>query len=194
MQAVASEPVPKLTFEQYLELERAAEFRSEFIDGQMVAMAGGTRSHARLQGNLYGELYNRLEGTGCSPFPADFRIQISKRFSTYPDVAVVCGKEALADDREDCYTNPTVIFEVLSPSTGDYDRGEKFRRYRMLDSLRDYILVDQRRVLVEHFTRQPNNTWTLRDYQTLDDELRIETIGVAIPLRRVYAGVEIPAE
>jgi Uma2 family endonuclease len=191
---MASEPVPRLTLEQYLELERAAEVRSEFIDGQMVAMAGGTRDHAVLQGNMQVELATRLQGTGCRAFGSDFRIQVSRRFATYPDVAVVCGKEALADDHKDSYTNPAVVVEVLSPSSEKYDRGEKFRRYRTLASLKDYILVDQRRVLVEHFTRQPDNTWTLRDYQALGDELRIETIGVSIPLQRIYEGVETPTE
>jgi Uma2 family endonuclease len=191
---MASEPIPGLSLEQYLELERAAEYRSEFIDGLMVAMAGGTRDHAVLQGNIQGELRERLKGTACRAFGSDFRIQVSRRYSTYPDVAVVCGKEVLADEHKDCYTNPAVVVEVLSPSSEKYDRGEKFRRYRTLASLQDYILVDQRRVLIEHFTRQPDNTWTLRDYQTLADELRIETIGVSIPIQRIYEGVEIPAE
>jgi Uma2 family endonuclease len=194
VQAVASEPIPRLTFDQYLELERAAEFRSEFIDGQMVAKPGGTRDHAVLLGNMLYQLHSRLQGTGCEVFGCDFRIQVSRHFCTYPDVAVVCGEVALANEEKDCYTNPAVVVEVLSPSSEGYDRGEKFQRYRTLSSLRDYILVDQQRVLVEHFTRQPDNTWTLRDYQGLDDELRIESIGVSIPLQRIYAGVEIAAE
>jgi len=191
---MASEPIPRLTLEQYLELERTAEVRSEFIDGQMVAMAGGTEDHAALQSNMHVELGARLHGTGCRVFGSDFRIQVSGHYATYPDVAVVCGKVALADEHKDCYTNPAVVVEVLSPSSEKYDRGEKFRRYRTLPSLKDYILVDQRRVLVEHFTREPGNTWTLRDYQALDDELRIETIGISIPLHQIYEGVEIPGE
>jgi len=188
---MASEPLPHLSLEQYLELERAAEARSEFIDGQMVAMAGGTRNHAFLQDNMQGELRDRLKGTGCRTLGSDFRIQISRQFSTYPDVAVVCGKLALADEHQDAYTNPAVVVEVLSPSSENYDRGEKFRRYRTLASLKDYILVNQRSVLVEHFTREPDNKWSLRDYQSLDEELRLESIGISIPLALIYEDVEI---
>jgi Uma2 family endonuclease len=191
---MASEPIANLTLEQYLEIERAAEVRSEFIDGQMVAMAGGTLQHATLQINIVGELRDRLQGTGCRPLGSDFRIHVSRQYSTYPDVAVVCGKVILSPGQNDSYTNPAVVVEILSPSSEKYDRGEKFRRYRTLESLKDYILVDQRRVLVEHFTRQLDKTWALRDYQNLDDELRIETISVQIPLQKIYEGVETVAE
>ena len=191
---MASETLPRFSLEKYLELEREAEFRSEYIDGQIVSMAGCTWQHEMLQGNIYFELRGRLRGTGCRAVLPGFRIQVSRQHSTYPDVAVVCGKLALADGQNDAYTNPAVVVEVLSPNTEHYDRGEKFRRYRMLESVKDYILIDQRRVLVEHFTRQPDNSWTLRDCQKLDEELSIDTIGVKIPLQCIYEGVELASE
>jgi Uma2 family endonuclease len=191
---MASNPISKLSEAEYLEIERAAEFRSEFIDGERFAMAGGTLRHALLLGNTYGELRSALRGTGCRALPCEFRVRISDRFSTYLDVSVICGKALLTDDHNDSYRNPTVVVEVLCPSSEKYDRGEKFRQYRTLESLKDYILVGQQRVQVEHFSRQPDNSWTMRDHQTLDEELRIDSIGVGIPLRSIYEGVELPSE
>jgi Uma2 family endonuclease len=110
----------------------------------------------------------------------------------YPDVTVVCGEQQAFDEHDDILMNPVAIFEVLSPSTEKYDRGLKSRLYRSIDSLRDYVLVDQEQVRVEQYTRQADGTWTLRDYQSPDEELKIDSIGVAIPLQRIYRRVGIP--
>ena len=112
---------------------------------------------------------------------------------TYPDVSVVCGKPLLADDHQDVLLNPVVIFEVLSPSTETYDRGFKLQRYRTIASLQDYIMVNQTELRVEQYTRQENNLWILRDYQSLDEDLTISSIGVSLSLRRIYDRVEFPA-
>jgi Uma2 family endonuclease len=121
---VASNPVSKLTEGQYLAIERAAEFRSEFLNGEMFAMLGASTNHARLQQNLSGELYAALRGGPCEAFGSDFRIRVSSRMYTYPGVSVVCGGPRVADD--DNLLNPVVIFEVLSPSTERHDRGRKW--------------------------------------------------------------------
>jgi Uma2 family endonuclease len=190
---VASNPVTKVTEEQYLALDRAAEFRSEFLDGEMIAMSGGSMRHADLQANLLGELFAALRGSDCRMYASDFRVRVSQTpMYAYPDALVVCGKPILADERQDILLNPVVIFEVLSPSTEKYDRGVKFQHYRMIESLRDYILVAQDAVRVEHYTRGDANTWTLRDQQTFDDELKIASIGVSLSLRRIYDRVEFP--
>ena len=188
---MASNPISRLTEEQYLAIERAAEFKSEFLDGEMFAMSGVSFQHGRLQVNLTLELGVRLRGTGCEVVLSDVRVRVSKSgMYTYPDISVVCGKPVLADDYQDNLLNPAVLFEILSPSTEKYDRGLKFQNYRTIESLKDYILVDQAQIRIEQYTRQADNTWTLRDYQHSDEELKIVSIGVSIPLNRIYERVE----
>jgi Uma2 family endonuclease len=188
---VASNPISKLTEEQYLAIERAAEFKSEFLDGEMFAMSGASTQHNRLHQNLSGELWFRLRGTGCEAFLSDMRVKVGQSgMYTYPDISVVCGKPLLADDYQDSLLNPIVLFEILSPSTEKYDRGLKFQNYRTIESLKDYLLVDQTKIRIEHYTRQAGNLWTLRDYQHVDEELKIDSIGVSIPLNGIYERVE----
>ena len=189
---MASHPVSKLTEEQYLAIERAAEFRSEFVDGETFARADVSISHLRIQGNLLGEVYKASRGSAFEPFGSDSRVRVSSQAYVYPDVTVVCGEQQPIDEHDDLLTNPVAIVEVLSPSTEEYDRGLKFQFYRSIDSLRDYVLVNQEQVRVEQFTRQANGTWTFRDYQGPDEVLKIDSIGVAIPLRRIYDRVSIP--
>ena len=188
---MASNPVSKLTEEQYLAIERAAEFKSEFLDGVMYAMSGGSMRHSYLAVNLIAELRAMLRGGECQIFNSDLRVRVSARMYAYPDVSVVCGKPLLADDHQDILFNPIVIVEVLSPSTEQYDRGMKFQLYRTIESLREYILVDQDKVLIEQYIRQDASTWTLRDHQTLEDELKMNSIGVSLPLRLIYDRVDL---
>jgi Uma2 family endonuclease len=190
---VASNPVTKVTEEQYLAMDRAAEFRSEFLDGEIIAMSGGSMRHADVQANVIGELFAALRGSDCRVYSSDFRVRVSKtRMYAYPDVSVVRGKPVLADERQDVLLNPAVIFEILSPSTEKYDRGVKFQHYRTIDSLKDYILVGQDAIRVEHYTRGDDNTWTLHDNQRLEEELKIASIAVSLPLSRIYDRVELP--
>lgn len=190
---MASHPVTKLTEQEYLALERAAEFKSEFFRGEMFAMSGASLRHLFLQSNIQGELYAALRGGPCEVFGSDLRVRVSSDMYTYPDITIVCGEPALADDHQDVLLNPLVIFEVLSPSTERYDRGLKRQRYTGLVSLKDYILVSQTNLHIEQFTRQENNLWTVRDYATLDEDLTIASIGVSLPLRAIYNRVEFPA-
>jgi Uma2 family endonuclease len=190
---MSSSPVTKLTEQEYLALDRAAEFKSEFLDGEIFAMSGGSMHHSRLQRNLTTELSAGLKGD-CEAFTSDLKVRVSARMYTYPDVSVVCGKPLLADETHDVLLNPVAIVEVLSPSTEKYDRGLKFQHYRTIDSLREYILVDQDQVRIEQYTRQADDTWTLHDYQGRDAEMKIESIGVSIPLRRIYDRVELPSD
>jgi Uma2 family endonuclease len=125
-------------------------------------------------------------------FGSDFRVRVSRRMYTYPDVSVVCGKALLADERQDVLLNPAAIFEILSPSTEQYDRGVKFRQYRTIDSLKDYVLVDQDQVRIEQYSRETDNTWTLHDHEKLEDELKLAFMGVSLPLGRIYDRVELP--
>ena len=188
---MASNPISKLTEEQYLALDRAAKSRSEFVHGEMFAMAGASMSHLRLQQNLAGELHVSLRGTRCEAFGSACRIRVSREAYVYADVSAACGP-VMADEHDDILTNPVAIFEVISPSTEKYDRGLKIQLYRTIDSLKEYILVNQEQARIERYTRQPDGTWSLHDYVGPDAELKIDSIGVAIPLRRIYERVNIP--
>ena len=190
---MASHPVTKLTEQEYLALERPAEFKSEFFRGEMFDMSGASLRHLRLQQNLSTEVSVALRGGRCEVFGSDLRVRVSSDMYTYPDITVICGQPALADDHQDVLLNPLAIFEVLSPSTERYDRGLKRQRYTGLASLKDYILVSQTNLHIEQFTRQENNLWTVRDYATLDEELTIASIGVSLSLARIYERVEFPA-
>ena len=189
---MASNPITKVTAEEYLALDRAAEFRSEFLDGEIVAMSGGSMRHSSLQINLAGEVHARASWYLVPGLQLRSPCSRVSRMYTYPDLTIVCGKPLAADGREDILLNPTVIFEVLSPSTEHYDRGVKFRRYRAIESLPDYILVAQDQIRIEQFTRGDANTWTLRDYQTAGETLLIESIGVSLPLAAYLRANRVP--
>lgn len=191
---MAANPITKISPEEYLELERAAEFRSEYFYGEIVAMAGGSPRHAIISGNIFGNLFMALQGSECAPFNSDLRVQVSSQMYVYPDVTIVCGKLLLADKRQDNLLNPKVIFEVLSPSTEKYDRVVKFRHYREIESLTDYILVDQDQMRIEQYTRGDVHTWTLHDYQLATDILAIPSINVSLPLAAIYNRVDFAAE
>ena len=175
-------------------MDRAAEFRSEFLDGEIIAMSGGSERHSGVKVNLVIEVGTVLRGSSCRAFDSDLRVRVSPRMYAYPDLTVACGKTMWADERRDILLNPTAIFEVLSPSTEYYDRGVKFQHYREIESIQDYILVAQDQIRIEQYTRGDANTWTLHDYQLPGDVLRIESIGVSLPLAAIYERIEFPAE
>jgi len=190
---VASNPVTKLSEEQYLALDRAADFKSEFFDGEMFAMSGVSMQHARIQTNLVVELSASLSGSDCEVFGSDFRVRVSKRLHAYPDVIVVCGPPRLGDEHQDILLNPVALFEILSPSTEKYDRGFKFQHYWTIESLKEYILVDQQQVRIEQYIRQAGNTWTLHTYQSLGEQLDLASIGASLSLQRIFDRVELPS-
>jgi len=152
-------------------------------------MSGASRSHVLLQQNFAFELHGALRGGNCEVLGSDIRLKVSSRAYFYADVSVAGGQ--VADERDDNLTNPVVIFEVLSPSTERFDRDLKFQRYQSIDSLKDYILVSQEQVHIEHFTRQADGRWRLRHLRSRDEELKIDSIGVAIPIQRIYERVRI---
>jgi Uma2 family endonuclease len=185
-----------MTDEQYLAVERAAETKSEFFDGEMYAMSGATRPHILITGNIFGELYAQLKGGPCEVYNNDMRVSVRDPSSysyTYPDLVAVCGEPRFRDDTFDTLLNPALIVEVLSPSTEAFDRGGKFARYRRLDSLKEYVLVSQDRALVERFQRR-GEQWLLTEYRGLDAELELESIGCAIRLKDIYARIDLPVD
>jgi Uma2 family endonuclease len=187
-------PQRRFTPEEYLALERQAEYKSEYLDGQIYAMTGASRQHNRIVLNAGAALHGRLRGGPCEAFVNDMRVKVSPTgLYTYPDIAVVCG-EARFEDRElDTLLNPAVVFEVLSDSTEKYDRGEKFVHYRRQESLAEYVLVAQSRIRVEHFQRE-GDRWMLSEVNGPDSTLRLNTVGCEISLRDLYERVEFPEE
>jgi Uma2 family endonuclease len=178
------------TPEEYLELERAAEFKSEYLEGQIYAMAGASPTHSAILFNLNGQVATQLKPP-CRGFSNDTKVQTSySGLYAYPDLIVVCGEPEWCDNKGDVLLNPKVLFEVLSPSTETYDRTEKFFRYQMLESFTDYVLIAQSEPRVEHFSRHPNSGWLFNLVKGLDNSLRIDSIGCTLELARIYSGVE----
>ncbi|HEX2077224.1 MAG TPA: Uma2 family endonuclease [Longimicrobium sp.] len=181
------------TPEEYLALERLAEFKSEYIDGRIVALAGAPDAHTTISQNVQGELRIRFRGGPCRSWANEMRVQIEGgRRYTYPDVVAVCGEIRFRDRVRDTITNPVLIVEVLSPSTEAYDRGEKFLHYREIETLREYVLVAQDQPLVERFTRH-GEFWHLQTVAGLDAELEFASVGCSVPLREIYENVEFPS-
>jgi len=182
------------TPQEYLELERKAAYKSEFINGYIYAMAGASRSHNLVATNVSRELSNQFRGRPCEAYSSDMRVQVSATgMYTYPDVVAVCGDPQFLDEHEDALTNPQAIVEVLSPSTESYDRGEKFAHYRRLTSLSDYLLIAQDKVRVEHYVRQGSG-WLLTEYDHLEDVLQLESIGCRLKLADIYDKVPLSEE
>lgn len=179
-------PKSRYTPEEYLALERKAQYKSEFVNGTIVALAGATRRHNLIAGNVFGELRGQLRGRNCEVYMSDIRVKVDPTgLYTYPDVAVACAQIRFEDEHADTLLNPTVIVEVLSASTEAYDRGEKFVHYRRLESLREYVLVSQDRVRVESYVRR-GAQWLLSEASGLDETVRLESIGCDVVLRDIY--------
>jgi Uma2 family endonuclease len=184
---MASLPTSPVTEEQYLEIERQAETKSEFHDGQMFAMAGASPNHALLSGAILALLYPQMP-PGCRVFSPDLRIKVAPAgLYTYPDCSVICGDLQYSGDQKDVVTNPLLIVEVLSPSTEDYDRGKKFELYRTIDSFREYLIVHQDRRHVEHYSKQDDGSWVLREHSGADGVVAIARLKAQISLGELYA-------
>jgi Uma2 family endonuclease len=183
---VASVPAHRIryTWAEYLALEASSNVKHEFLDGQIYAMAGGTPEHAALAATVIGLLFPQLRDGRCRAHHADLRVRVRETgLATYPDVTVVCGKRERDADDAQAVTNLTLIVEVLSPSTEDYDRGDKFEHYKRLPSLREYVLVSQRERTVEVWTRAPDDTWT-KSVSGNGAVARLDSIARRWPLRR----------
>jgi Uma2 family endonuclease len=189
---MATQIQPRFTPEQYLALERKADYRSEYVNGYIFAMAGASREHNLIAGNTFGELHAQLKGRPCEAHVSDMRIKVSETgLYTYPDVVALCGEPRLEDAQMDTLLNPTVIVEVLSESTEAYDRGDKFAHYRRLESLTDYVMIAQDKVRVEHYVRQ-GEQWVLTEISDPDGRLRLSSIDCSIALREIYDKVPFP--
>jgi len=188
---VPSDPKTLLTEEEYLAIERGAEFRSEFHGGEMYAMVGASRRHNRIVTNLVTALDNQLRDRPCNVYSNDMRVRVTTTgLFTYPDVVVTCGEEAFAGDEQDTLLNPLVIFEVLSDSTEAYDRGKKFEHYQNIDSLSTYVLVAQKAQRIERYVRhEGGRAWIYTEAPEANAMVGIEAIRCDLRLEDVYAKV-----
>ena len=188
---MASLPTPSFTPQQYLDLERRADYKSEYFSGQIFAMAGASIAHNTLTFNIAQILGPQLHGRTCRAFVNDLRVRVNVTgLYTYPDAVAVCGEMLFDDKHGDTLTNPSVIVEVLSPSTELYDRGEKFAHYRKLASLSDYVLISQDKMRVEHYTRQDTNHWLLSVATEASEVLVLASMDCTLTLAAIYENVE----
>jgi Uma2 family endonuclease len=184
----------ELTLDDYLEIERASEFRNDYVRGQAFPIPGENLTHGRIKGNVFQTISLHLKGKPCEAFTSDMKVKVEgvSPFK-YPDVVVVCGKPELYDARKDLLLNPLVIIEVLSPSTEAVDRGEKFDLYQAIPSLKYYILIAQDRANVTVLTRKSNSHWDLELITDANASLIISDLDCEIPLHEIYDRVEFPA-
>lgn len=183
-------PKKLYTPEEYLALERAAEYKSQYFAGEIFAMAGGSPRHNLISSNVIGELRNQLKKHPCKVYSSDQRIKVATtKLYTYPDVVVVCGKEQFDDD--DNLINPTLVVEVLSESTEAHDRGKKFEQYRRLPSLREFLLIAQDRCQVEQYCKQENGIWgLLSETNDLQSVISLPSLNCELAVAEIYDKVE----
>ncbi len=188
---MSATPVVKyISIEEYLQSEEAADGKHEYYQGEIFAMAGGTIPHNRIVRNTLTALDNFLKGKNCEVFPSDLKIHIEPNtLFTYPDINIVCGEPEKWNNRNDVITNPIVLIEVLSKKTQVYDRGQKFKLYRDIPSLKEYILISSLEVLIERYTKQSTGFWNFRETKNSDDAFIIEAIDFTCPVKDLYRNV-----
>ena len=186
-------PKTLLTPEQYLAIEREAEYKSEYFQGEMLAMALSDWVHNQLVVNLVAGFHNQFRSRPCDVYPSQMRVLVrATGLYTYPDVVVVCGERQFVDERRDILLNPSLLVEVLSPSTEAYDRGRKSEHYRSIESLREYLLVASDHVQAELYTRQPDGRWLLTAAGRLEDSLDLQSVGCRLALLDLYEKTDVP--
>lgn len=189
-----SQPNARHTPEEYLALERQAEHKSEYYGGQIFAMGGASPRHVLIVTNVVAELRSQLKSRHCTVYSTDLRLKVSPTLYTYPDVIVVCGAPCFDEKEGDTLLNPTVIVEVLSDSTKDYERGRKFEQYRALECCAEYLLIAQDKHHVEHYMRQPDGRWVLSETNRPEDAITLASIGCDLPLAEIYDKVGLSRE
>lgn len=181
----------EMTEAEYLAFERASDVKHEYIAGEVFAMVGASEAHNLITGSTYAAIYVQLRGRSCKVYPSDMKVRTPGTGTyAYPDITIVCGESRLADDERDVLLNPTVIIEVLSPSTERFDRGKKFRLYREIPSLQEYILIAQDEAQVERYVRQESEIWQFSAAHGLDAEVDLTSIGCKLRLAEVYEQID----
>lgn len=185
--------IPSLTIEEYIKQERESDNKYEYHDGRIYALAGGTINHGMLCGNIFGELRSKLKEnkSKCKPYTSEIKVFIKKTNSfVYPDSMVICGEIEKSELENNSVTNPIAIVEVLSKSTSSYDRGDKFYLYRQLSSLKEYVLIEQDRCVVDVHFNENSDFWRITRYQGLDQKIHFQSIGIEISMKDLYDDLE----
>jgi Uma2 family endonuclease len=192
MENLVKEPAPKYNFispDEYLKMERETEERNEYYDGLVLAMSGASLEHNAIDRNLIRRVGNFLEGKECQILPSHMRVSNPSRENyLYPDASIVCGKPELEDDKFDTLTNPSVIFEILSPSTKGADKRRKFFFYMQIPPLKEYIMIDSERWHIIISRKQPDSSWKFEELHEDASYLFIQTINFSLPLSELYDG------
>jgi len=180
-----------ITEESFLESERLATEKHEYFRGEVFAMSGASIPHNKIFSNTFVDLANKLKVTNCQPFGSDLRIHIPQNtLFTYPDISIICGEIETTDDKCDTITNPSVIIEILSPSTRDYDIGKKFTLYRDIESLKEYVLIDSEKIAITKYFKNPDNSWLMTEYKDIESDFQITTVNLELKLAEIYFGVK----
>lgn len=191
------EPLPaykksNYSVEEYLAMEKSSLEKHEYFQGEIFAMSGASNRHNVIFKNLMGHLFIQLRGKSCQPYGSDMRVHIPQNtLFTYPDISIICGDFIESPNDKDTAVEPKVIIEILSPSTKDYDRGNKFKLYRDIPTLREYILVDSESINVEAFRINKNGNWELEEYKAITDDLHVASIDALLPLTDIYDGTKL---
>jgi Uma2 family endonuclease len=181
----------RISPEEYLAIERASQEKHEYFNGQMFAMTGASRKHNLIAGNTFAQTHSQIAGGPSEVYTADMRVKVSPTgLYTYPDIVIACDDPKFEDDQLDTLLNPRVIFEILSPSTEAYDRGEKSEHSRRLDSLQEYLLVAQDRIHIEHFRRDLEGGWRFQETEELTSVIRLESVQCELQVSDMYARVQ----
>jgi len=184
---VIANPQSFLTVQEYLALERQSETKHEYVNGKIIAMAGESANHGLIMFGVGGALRQQLRGRGCYVYPSDLRVRIDALgIYTYPDVTVTCSTSQFGEERPDTLLNPTLIVEILSPSTEIADRTTKFARYRRIPTFREYVLIAQNKPLIEHYVRQDNGTWLWSAIEGVEESIYLPTIDCTFTLTDIY--------
>ncbi len=186
--------LPKLSVSEYITLEKESDSRYEYHDGSIFALAGGTMNHGLLCGNIYSEIRNGLKanGSNCKPLSSEVKLYIKSHNSyVYPDTMVVCGEVEKAEEDKNAATNPELVVEILSKSTAEYDRGEKFHMYRQIQSLKEYVLIEQDKAVVEVFYKKPKtDLWKITRYEGLNSVINLRSLSLEIRMSELYFDIE----
>ena len=180
------------TIEEYLEMERASNVKHEYYRGEIFAMSGASQRHNIIFRKVFGKLCMQLENSSCQPYGSDMRMYIPENtLFTYPDISIYCGDPTITDEEEDTLIQPTIIIEILSQSTRDYDRGKKFNLYCDIPTLKEYVLIDTENIGVEVFRINAHKQWVLQEYKTLDETVQLPTIDVSLLMKDIYRGTRL---
>jgi Uma2 family endonuclease len=182
----------KLSIEEYLQFEKESIDKHEYYLGEIFAMSGAGNKHVKIHSNLFIALGSLLKGKSCQPYGSDLRIHIPENsLFTYPDLAIICNELISSDIDEDSFIQPAIIFEILSPSTRQYDRGEKFRLYRAISNLKEYVLVDSESINIEAFRINEKGFWELHEYKSVGEQLALPSLSIAISIQEIYEGTKL---